>query len=442
MKCSCAVATALASSLLFAGGVVTAGELRPESTEMGIAAADTTGPSTLEELLAEAEHSHPAILAARARAEADEQRPSQVGSYPDPTIGAAASNFRLDDPTLDSNPAAGVDLRFRQGIPFPGKLGRRRALAMSEADVSRKIAYEIASDVRTNVKSRYWELSGSESVEQITRENIAVLEELIDIANSRLSVGMGAQQDVLQVQAALAELKSQLLLREQETRSAQRGLNVAVGRPATAAPITASAVVLEATPIFDGESLEKAADLFNPRLNVRRAQVLAAENSLEEALHDRWPDFSVGGGYRIRQAIERGVSDGGDMVFLSLDMSIPLYASAKQNRRVDETRSRLVSARHTETDMRLQVGLLTQDLTDTSNRILDQAKLYRDEVIPQDRFALNAAVSDYSVGRVDFLSVLNNWQTLLRDEVALEQLTATLGVRLAELEFVVGRSLQ
>jgi outer membrane protein, heavy metal efflux system len=177
-------------------------------------------------------------------------------------------------------------------------------------------------------------------------------------------------------------------------------------------------------------------------LNVRRAQVLAAESSLEEALHDRWPDFAVGGGYRIRQAIERGVSDGGDMVFLSLDMSIPLYASAKQNRRVDETRSRLVSARHTETDMRLQVGLLTQDLTDTSNRILDQAKLYRDEVIPQDRFALNAAVSDYSVGRVDFLSVLNNWQTLLRDEVALEQLTATLGVRLAELEFVVGRSLQ
>ncbi len=427
---------ALVAVLVFAGGPARSSAATEESSP------DSMKVDSLEQLLAEAEHSHPALLAARARATADALRPSQVGSLPDPTIGVEASNFRVDDPTLGSSPMAGVSLRFRQAIPFPGKLGRRRELAKSEAEVSWQLAREIASDVRTNVKSRFWELSGAEAVERITRENIQVLEELIDIANSRLAVGMGAQQDVLQVQAALAELQSQLLLREQETRNAQRDLNVAVGRSADAPKIVTRPLQIDLVPTFEATSLAEAAEDFNPQLAVRRAQVVAAESSLKESLRDRWPDFAVGGGYRIRDAIDNGVSDGGDMVFLSLDMTLPIYAGAKQNRRVDETRSRLVAARHSETDMHLQVGALTGNLVDITRRLLDQSKLYRDEVIPQDRYALDASVSDYSVGSVDFVSVLNNWQALLRDEIALEQLTATLGVRLAELEFVVGRSLQ
>ena len=405
------------------------------------AASDSVSTDSLEDLLAEAELSHPATLSARAQAQADAERPSQAGSLPDPVIGAAVSNFRVDDFALDSSPMAGVELRFRQAIPFPGKLGRRKSLAEARANISEQIAREIASDVRARVKSRYWSLSAAVAIEEITRHNVAVLGELIDVANSRFAVGMGAQQDVLQAQAALSELQTQLLRREQETRNAQRELNIAVGRPAYAPPIRAERLVLE-VPSATGESLVETAAEHNPELGVRVAEVTAAQRSVEEALRDRWPDFGIGGGYRIRDAIDGGVSDGGDMFSLSLDMTIPLYAGSKQNRRVAETQSRLLAVRHAEANLRLQIGSITRNLVDESSRLLAQAVQFRDEVVPQDRLALEAAVSDYSVARVQFVTVLNNWQALLRDEIALEELTATFGVRIAELEFVVGRKFQ
>ncbi len=85
---------------------------------------------------------------------------------------------------------------------------------------------------------------------------------------------------------------------------------------------------------------------------------------------------------------------------------------------------------------------MTANLSDEVQRIRRQIELYRDEVLPQERFALDAAVSDYSVANLDFQAVLANWQALLRDQIMLERLTAALGARFAELEFVVGRTLQ
>ncbi len=307
--------------------------------------ADSISVVPLAELVAEATAGHPAIRSARASADAAAERPSQVGALPDPVIGIEASNFRLDDPTLGSSPMSGVVFRVRQGIPFPGKLSRRKGRAVAEAKVWAEIADAVASDVTVQVKSRYWALSGAAAVQRITRENVAVLEELIDVANTRFAVGMGAQQDVLQLQATLAELSAQLVQREQETRTAERGLKVAVGREADGPAIRAARFRDFYTADLGG-GLVQDAQQFNPRLTVQVARVLAAERSLDEAQRDRLPDFGLGAGYRLRQPIDDGISDGGDMFFVALEMSLPLYAGAKQNRRIAETRSRLAAAHY------------------------------------------------------------------------------------------------
>jgi len=395
----------------------------------------------LSDLLTEAAQKHPAIQSARASADAAAERPSQAGALPDPIIGVDVANFRLDDPTLGSSPMAGILFRFKQGVPFPGKLSHRKRRATAEARVSAEVAAAVASDVTVRVKSRYWALSGAVAIERITAQNVAVLEELIDVANSRFAVGMGAQQDVLQLQAALSELSAQLIQRQQESRNAQRELQVAVGREAGSEPINTARFEDTYAPDPTAQLVLGAAQ-FNPDLAVQVARVLAAEESVAEARFDRLPDFALGGGYRLRQPIDNGISDGGDMFFLALDISLPLYSGAKQNRRLAETRSRLVAAQYAEKNLRLQIGLVTRNLNDEIHRVRNQIELYQDEVIQQERFALDAAVSDYSVANVDFQAVFANWQALLRDEIKLEKLTATLGARFAELEFVVGRDLQ
>ena len=90
-------------------------------------------PVDLDGLIAEALASHPAGASSQASADAAGEVASRVSAPPDPWLSFGASNLRVDSPTLDSSPMSGLVLGVRQGLPFPGKLLKRRELADASA---------------------------------------------------------------------------------------------------------------------------------------------------------------------------------------------------------------------------------------------------------------------------------------------------------------------
>ena len=58
------------------------------------------------------------------------------------------------------------------------------------------------------------------------------------------------------------------------------------------------------------------------------------------------------------------------------------------------------------------------DLFAKIHSLQETLQLFRDDVIPKQELALDQAIEDYQVGKVDFLQLLNNWRQLLRSHIA------------------------
>jgi len=69
------------------------------------------------------------------------------------------------------------------------------------------------------------------------------------------------------------------------------------------------------------------------------------------------------------------------------------------------------------------------------------ARLYRETVLPQARLALESSMASYQTGRVDFLSVLTNFGTVLEYEMTYFDELASFHTAVIRLEEMTGTPL-
>ena len=70
-----------------------------------------------------------------------------------------------------------------------------------------------------------------------------------------------------------------------------------------------------------------------------------------------------------------------------------------------------------------------------------QVMLFRDVIIPQARQTVDASLSGYRAGKLEFLTLVDNWRRLFEFEVIYHQDLAALEQSLADLQQAVGRDL-
>lgn len=391
----------------------------------------------LEALIREAQEMHPSVAAAKEFQAGLQEVPSQVGSLPDPVLVTSAQNLRIDDFGLDGHPMTGLLFGLNQGVPFPGKLPRRRRAAERAAEVAGQQVLAVKTALELRVRERYWALHYAERAEVLVGESEQALNLLTDVVHVRYSVGQGAQQDALQAQVAHSRLRAHLQQLKQSTISARRALNAAVGR-APSENLASTTDTPPIGPLLDRASLAKQALRQNPELRVGNASVDAALAAVQAAHRDRLPDFAVGLGYRARLAAPGDMSNGADMVSLTVSVSLPVWAGSKQNARTRQVRREVSTRRAQTAALAVDVQDAVARTVDEVERLTEQIALYRKELLPESDQALDASIADYQVGRVQFVSVLQNWRAQLDVRLELERLLTDRASRVARLRALCG----
>lgn len=393
-------------------------------------------PVDLDGLIAEALASHPAGASSQASADAAGEVASRVSAPPDPWLSFGASNLRVDSPTLDSSPMSGLVLGVRQGLPFPGKLLKRRELADASAALATARVATTDTMIELRVKQAYWTLRYAEEAARITTESAAVIDDLADAITARFSVGQAAQQDALQVQVAEGRVRSMLQARKQAVVSARRRLESAVGRPPQGA-VGPTRAFRPVPPLDRADALARLLDQ-NPELVTARRRVDVEEAAVREARADLAPDLGVAASYRIRDVVPGDGSNGADMVSGGLAISLPVWAAGKQAARVRERRLRVRAADAAIDDLRLALESELAALIDEAERLTEEIGIHQGQLEPQANQALDASVADYTVGGVGFVSVLDNWRVLLDVELATQALLTRRAVVIARIEALTG----
>ena len=158
---------------------------------------DGLGPNSLAEAIAIAREGNPEIRAAQASYRSMRERPSQLGTLPDPMLSVRYHNEKFSELTFDESDFSFVEIAAEQEVPFPGKLSLRREIAEREADRERAMRDMTVLMVLSGVATSWAELEVADRSEAILLESARALALIRDQTAARYSVGDATQQDVL-----------------------------------------------------------------------------------------------------------------------------------------------------------------------------------------------------------------------------------------------------
>ncbi len=402
------------------------------------AAAPTGEELNLPNALGMALDGNPGLAEMRARAEAAAQIPAQAGTLPDPRINLNALNLPVDSFNRSQEAMTQMQFGISQSFPFPGKLRLRREAATYEAQAAGLSVDETRLRLLREVKKAWWELAYLDRAVAIIRDNLTLIDQFIDIANSKYSVGKGLQQDVLLGQVERGRLHDRVLQLQGMRGVMVARLNALLSRPQTAA-VKLPESIDESLPTLPlPEPWVSAAEQQRPLLAALASKFRAAEANRDLARKSLLPDFTLSANYGLRSGQNPSGSDRADFLSVMLSVEIPLYAGSKQRRLISQRNAELSGQQDALQDSRNQVSAEVQGAWYAFQQAQEQSRLFHDGIIPQSRQTVESMLAGYQVGRVDFLNLVQSqislynfeqqyWRALTQARQALADLAAASG---------------
>ena len=375
----------------------------------------------LDALVQEALDNSPEIARARQHTEAAEAFVPQARTLPDPQIVLGYRDLGQRE----------MELGVRQEFPFPGKLRLRGDIASKTAEQRQQETEAARRRVVAQLKTAYYELSLTYRSMAVLEQNRQILVDFEQTARSRYSVGQSAQQDVLRAQTEISRILTRIAIVQQQRESFEAEINRHLNRPPRnplGRPLPVAARPLK----ISLDELNTLIDRASPMVQAQVRGVERGDRALELARREYLPDFDLD----VLGMRDANMRTNGFRVMLGV--RVPLYYTSRQQEGVREA---LAMRRAAENDLQATRQELLFQIKDSfvrAQRAEQLANLLSEVVIPQATLTLRSAQAGYSVGSVDFLTLLSSLLTLQENRLELETETVEHAKAVARLEEVVG----
>ena len=387
----------------------------------------------LADLLDDAERVHPSIKAEVQMIESKRARIPQMKSLPDPSVQVGwMGNIRpFSVQHLDPSSYRGISAM--QEFPYPGKLNLRGEMAQKDVEVERWNLEAVRRQVRSEVKSSYYELSAIDQALAITKRNKNLLEKLARITEEKYKVGKGLQQDVIRSQLEVSRILKTFTLLDQRRGALAAKLNTLRLRPPGDAIGQIAAVEKSDLNYSLEELVEKA---FSNAPEIRRQEELIGQSQFAVSLSRKefYPDFRAGYEYQQRPGLP-------DMNGFNLAINVPIFYRSKQREGVREATFALESAKQSRESIHTALLFQVKEQYLQVKASDELLLLYTKALVPQSALALESSLSAYQTGAVDFQSLLANFSSVLEFEVNYYEELANYQKAIVNLEQITGLEL-
>jgi outer membrane protein, heavy metal efflux system len=332
-------------------------------------------------------------------------------------------------------------LGIMQTFPWFGKIEAGTDIASAKAKAA-KHEYE-AGKLRLfrQVKDAFYEFAHLAIAIDIAKENFELLQHFEEIARIKYKTATATHPDIIRAQVELAKLEDILKSLEELRSPTVARLNSVLNRPADARLVWPKKEAFREKHIkrqYVIEALIKS----NPELARLNWQVEAAEAEVELAKKRFYPDIGVGIDWiQTDDAATSGARDSGkDPVILMFSMNIPLWRNSyKAAQRQTEANVRKAQQEkiNTENEIVARAIKVLYDVEDSRRKI----SLYGDILVSKAEELVWASEEAYRSGTIDFLSLIDAQQMLLKYKLDYERTVTNNQQKLAELEMLIGREL-
>jgi outer membrane protein TolC len=397
---------------------------------------EAAGTTTLGSLVAELDANNPELAAARREVDMRMARIAPEGAPPDPTVAVGYMGGFTRPPFFPSTstPNGFRQVAISQELPYPGKLALRSRIASTEVDAARWDVENRRWLLVSDLKTMYFEYQLAMRSLEIVRRNRTVLDQYRQIAEARFSVGQAIQQDVLKAQLEISGLIERTVVLERQRDQLRARINALLYR-APDTPVDPDLAYTEPPLPAKVEDLRAEALAGYPAIRRSEQEIARGQQALALARRELRPDFGV------TVTTQQGVEGMPWMYGVDFMVKVPIFWQRKQRPMVAEAAAALDAGRR----MReasvadAEARVTEQYVAAVSSRRL--MELYTDSVLPQARLTLESALSSYTVGKAEFLTVLTDFTSVLTYELSLEEQRAQYHQALARVEPLVGAEL-
>lgn len=391
----------------------------------------------LKSLVEQALDRNPEIKAMARSFDAMRERVPQSKALPEPMLEYGYAGNINPIPPFDiqkGDPSSARMLSFSQELPFPGKLALKSQMAAREAESEWWNYEQTRLNVIAEVKDAYFDLFYLTKALETVTKNKDLLEKFAKIAEARYAVGKGIQQDVLKAQVEISKLIEQSTMLEQRRDTAIARINsllyrnpeFPLGNPEEIKPQGLPQTLTE---------LNQLALANYPTLKMQRRKIDREQLGVRLAEKEFYPDFNVKFTYQNRPEMP-------EMYGLSVGVKIPLYFWQKQRPAVAEAAASKAAEQKRLENLTTLLFFKLKDKYLTATTAQKLVSLYGTTIIPQSSLSLESAIASYEVGRVDFLTLLDNIVTLLNYELSYYEQLSNVEKAVAGMEPLVGVNLR
>jgi len=154
-----------------------------------------------------------------------------------------------------------------------------------------------------------------------------------------------------------------------------------------------------------------------PALLAAQERVRAADAGYRQARRELYPDFTISVEYGQRPQYT-------DMLSLMVGVSVPLWAGGRQLPLRREMEAMRASDDAMARNLTNETFAMLTELRAEAERARRLTTLYGQAILPQDRAAVDAAMSAYRVGTADYMTLVESEMTVNRYEIELVRLAA------------------
>ncbi|MEO6195671.1 MAG: TolC family protein [Thermoanaerobaculia bacterium] len=356
---------------------------------------------------------NPRVREAEARAEAARRRVAQAGALPDPEVELGLKDAPVFHPSLSRSDFTMEMLTGRQRLPGRGKRAAERAAAQSDVEGAAAMRESEEVEIAADIADAFFQLAAIDRALSLVEDARHRLEDAAASATELYKVGKAGQADVLQASLETTSLDEQLSSLRAERRAQAARFNTLQALPAGAPVPAVEAVTTDfETPAAAG-LLRQAAE-GSPAVAAAMAEVHRAERGVELAGLESRPDWTLMGYYGRRERFE-------DLAGMSASINLPWAHRRRLEERRAEKEADLAAARAGVETVRNQLqGEIEMAYADLEKN-LEQARLYRDSILPQAEINYRAVREAYAVGRADFQTLAraaNNLSSYQREAAA------------------------
>jgi outer membrane protein TolC len=394
-----------------------------------------SGPTSLSQLLDEAEANNPKVSAADHKAQAARQMAPQVSTLPDPKL--TFQQFSVGSPKpfagYTNSDFAYIGVGASQEIPYPGKLRLRGQAADRSADTKQAEIEVTRTGIVDAVKADYIQLAYLQQTLGILRQNESVLDQLIQDATAHYEVGQGMQQDVLQAQVERTKIVREITMHHQQMGQIQAHLKGLLNRDQGSADIVTEDLV--ETPLKrTSEELLAMVRPSNPQIQVDASSIRKDDAQLASAKREGKPDFEIG---YLYQNTDRKYRD-----YYMLTFNVQFPRKKRVNAQIAEAAEQRAASQQTlDAHLQQQLAEVRQAYVKASSDE-ELLKEYREGLIPQSDAAYRSTLSSYASNREQFVHVLTSFADILNLKLEYAETLEEHEAALAHLESMTGATLR